>query len=161
MSFGGEGGIRRGHIVTMTMAIHNIPEGVAISLALVPRGLSVFFAVLWCILSSIPQPIFAVPSFIFVEQVCAFFAFRVAVCYARLLSHVSILLIASVPSNSPSWLGLCRWCDGICRDPGAVARVPGRHEIASDDRLGYVISIYGVLNHPSRAERHHLGCASL
>lgn len=68
MSFGGEGGIRRGHIVTMTMAIHNIPEGVAISLALVPRGLSVFFAVLWCILSSIPQPIFAVPSFLFVEQ---------------------------------------------------------------------------------------------
>ncbi|GAB9463657.1 hypothetical protein Gpo141_00001107 [Globisporangium polare] len=68
VSFGGEGGIRRGHIVTMTMAIHNIPEGVAISLALVPRGLSVFFAVLWCILSSIPQPIFAVPSFMFVEQ---------------------------------------------------------------------------------------------
>lgn len=68
VSFGGEGGVRRGHIVTMTMAIHNIPEGVAISLALVPRGLSVFFAVIWCILSSIPQPIFAVPSFMFVEQ---------------------------------------------------------------------------------------------
>ncbi|KAH7468572.1 putative zinc transporter [Phytophthora ramorum] len=46
VSFGGEGGIRRGHIVTMTMAIHNIPEGVAISLSLVPRGLSVFYAVL-------------------------------------------------------------------------------------------------------------------
>ncbi|TMW67952.1 hypothetical protein Poli38472_007624 [Pythium oligandrum] len=68
VSFGGEGGVRRGHIVTLTMAIHNIPEGVAISLALVPRGLSVFFATLWCILSSIPQPIFAVPSFMFVEQ---------------------------------------------------------------------------------------------
>lgn len=68
VSFGGEGGIRRGHIVTMTMAIHNIPEGVAISLALVPRGMSVFFAVLWCIMSSIPQPIFAVPAFLFVEQ---------------------------------------------------------------------------------------------
>lgn len=68
VSFGGEGGVRRGHIVTMTMAIHNIPEGVAISLALVPRGLSVFFATLWCILSSIPQPVFAVPSFMFVEQ---------------------------------------------------------------------------------------------
>lgn len=68
VSFGGEGGIRRGHIVTMTMAIHNIPEGVAISLALVPRGMSVFFAVLWCIFSSIPQPIFAVPSFLCVEQ---------------------------------------------------------------------------------------------
>jgi ZIP family zinc transporter len=60
--------MRRGHIVTMTMAIHNIPEGIAISLALVPRGLNVFFAILWCILSSLPQPIFAVPSFLFVEQ---------------------------------------------------------------------------------------------
>ncbi|DAZ98416.1 TPA: hypothetical protein N0F65_000130 [Lagenidium giganteum] len=68
VSFGGEGGVRRGHIVTMTMAIHNIPEGISISLALVPRGMSVFFAVLWCIFSSIPQPIFAVPSFLFVEQ---------------------------------------------------------------------------------------------
>lgn len=68
VSFGGEGGIRRGHIVTMTMAIHNIPEGVAISLSLVPRGLSVFYAVLWCIVSSVPQPIFAVPAFLFVEQ---------------------------------------------------------------------------------------------
>merc|ERR1712137_402844 len=68
VSFGGEGGIRRGHIVTMTMAIHNIPEGVAISLSLVPRGLSVFYAVLWCIVSSAPQPIFAVPAFLFVEQ---------------------------------------------------------------------------------------------
>ncbi|OWZ17171.1 Zinc (Zn2)-Iron (Fe2) Permease [Phytophthora megakarya] len=68
VSFGGEGGIRRGHIVTMTMAIHNIPEGVAISLSLVPRGLSVFYAVLWCIMSSAPQPIFAVPAFLFVEQ---------------------------------------------------------------------------------------------
>ncbi|CAH0487981.1 unnamed protein product [Peronospora farinosa] len=68
VSFGGEGGIRRGHIVTMTMAIHNIPEGVAISLSLVPRGLSVFYAVLWCIMSSVPQPIFAVPAFLFVEH---------------------------------------------------------------------------------------------
>ncbi|KAL7996168.1 hypothetical protein Plhal703r1_c41g0141511 [Plasmopara halstedii] len=42
-------GIRRGHIVTMTMAIHNISEGIAISLSLVPRRLSVFYAVLWCI----------------------------------------------------------------------------------------------------------------
>ncbi|KAI9918857.1 hypothetical protein PsorP6_011794 [Peronosclerospora sorghi] len=68
VSFGGEGGIRRGHIITMTMAIHNIPEGVAISLSLVPRGLNVFYALLWCIVSSAPQPIFAVPAFMFVEH---------------------------------------------------------------------------------------------
>nr|CCA27941.1 conserved hypothetical protein [Albugo laibachii Nc14] len=67
VSFGGEGGFHRGHVVTMTMAIHNIPEGIAISLALVPRGMSPFFAMLWAIISSIPQPIFAVPSFAFVE----------------------------------------------------------------------------------------------
>ncbi|CCI45706.1 unnamed protein product [Albugo candida] len=67
VSFGGEGGFHRGHVVTMTMAIHNIPEGIAISLALVPRGMSPFFAMLWAIISSIPQPIFAVPSYAFVE----------------------------------------------------------------------------------------------
>ncbi|KAL7683433.1 putative zinc/iron permease [Plasmopara halstedii] len=68
VSFGGEGGIRRGHIVSMTMAIHNISEGIAISLSLVPRRLSVLYAVLWCIVSSAPQPIFGVPAFLFVEQ---------------------------------------------------------------------------------------------
>ena len=44
------------------------PKGLAISLVLVPRGASVRSAAGWSIFSSLPQPIMAVPAFLFVEQ---------------------------------------------------------------------------------------------
>ncbi|CAK4675495.1 hypothetical protein LEN26_006389 [Aphanomyces euteiches] len=67
VSFGGDGGDRRGLMVSLTLAIHNIPEGLAICLVLIPRGLKLLPAILWCVFSSMPQPLFAVPSFLFVE----------------------------------------------------------------------------------------------
>lgn len=57
-----------GLLITIAMAIHNIPEGLAISLVLVPRGVSAWKAVWWSIFSSIPQVIMAVPAFIFVNH---------------------------------------------------------------------------------------------
>jgi zinc transporter ZupT len=57
-----------GIAVTIAMAVHNIPEGMAISLALAPRGISVTRAAMLSIVSSLPQPIAAIPAFIFVQQ---------------------------------------------------------------------------------------------
>jgi ZIP family zinc transporter len=48
--------------------VHNIPEGLAISLVLVPRGTSVSAAAGWSIFSSLPQPLLAVPAFLFVDK---------------------------------------------------------------------------------------------
>ena len=48
--------------------MHNIPEGLAISLVLVPRGTSVRAAAGWSIFSSLPQPLLAVPAFLFVDK---------------------------------------------------------------------------------------------
>jgi ZIP family zinc transporter len=48
--------------------VHNIPEGLAISLVLVPRGTSVKAAAGWSIFSSLPQPLLAVPAFLFVDR---------------------------------------------------------------------------------------------
>ena len=47
--------------------MHNIPEGLAISLVLVPRGASVGSAAGWSVVSSLPQPLMALPAFVFVE----------------------------------------------------------------------------------------------
>jgi zinc transporter ZupT len=55
-----------GGLITVAIAIHNIPEGLAISLVLVPRGTSPWRAALWSIFSSLPQPLMAIPAFLFV-----------------------------------------------------------------------------------------------
>lgn len=55
-----------GSFIALAIAIHNIPEGLAISLVLIPRGTSIRNAGLWSIFSSLPQPLMAVPAFLFV-----------------------------------------------------------------------------------------------
>jgi zinc transporter ZupT len=65
VSFGG--GEQFGAFISLAIAVHNIPEGLAISLVLVPRGIRVWKAGLWSIFSSLPQPLVAVPAFLFVQ----------------------------------------------------------------------------------------------
>ncbi|MEW5962461.1 MAG: ZIP family metal transporter [Pseudomonadota bacterium] len=65
VSFGGSGELAV--FITAAIAVHNIPEGLAIALVLVPRGASVAMAALWSVFSSLPQPLMAVPSYVFVE----------------------------------------------------------------------------------------------
>jgi zinc transporter ZupT len=65
VSFGG--GESFGAFISIAIAVHNIPEGLAISLVLVPKGVQVWKAAGWSIFSSLPQPLLAVPAFLFVE----------------------------------------------------------------------------------------------
>jgi zinc transporter ZupT len=65
VSFGG--GEALGLFISLALAVHNIPEGLAISLVLVPRGVGWVRAAWWSIFSSLPQPLMAVPAFLFVE----------------------------------------------------------------------------------------------
>ncbi len=64
VSFGGREGF--GNFISSAIAIHNIPEGIAIALVMIPRGVSRFKAALWSIVSSLPQPLMAVPAYLFV-----------------------------------------------------------------------------------------------
>ena len=65
VSFGG--GVTLATLITVAIAIHNIPEGVAITAVLRPQGVSVAKCAGWSVVSSLPQPIMAVPAFLFVE----------------------------------------------------------------------------------------------
>ncbi len=64
VAFGGGEGL--GLFTTAVIALQNIPEGLAISLLVVPRGGSVRRAAWSSIFSSLPQPLLAVPAFLFV-----------------------------------------------------------------------------------------------
>lgn len=65
VSFAGEEGL--GVFITTAIAFHNVPEGLAIALVLVPRGTAVWKAAAWAIFTSLPQPIMAAPAYLFVE----------------------------------------------------------------------------------------------
>jgi len=64
VSFGG--GRELGTLISLTIALHNIPEGLAISLITVPRGMGVIKSAFWSIGTSLPQPIIGVIAFLFV-----------------------------------------------------------------------------------------------
>ncbi|MEO0151582.1 MAG: ZIP family metal transporter [candidate division WOR-3 bacterium] len=73
VSFGGRENL--GILTSIAIAIHNIPEGLAISLYLISQGSSPIACLLWSIFSSVPQPIMAVPSYILVELFRPFLPF--------------------------------------------------------------------------------------
>jgi zinc transporter ZupT len=61
------GGMELATVITIAIAVHNVPEGLAISAVLRPRGTSLAACAGWSVFSSLPQPLMAVPAFLFVE----------------------------------------------------------------------------------------------
>ncbi|MGM0691868.1 MAG: ZIP family metal transporter [Pseudomonadota bacterium] len=65
VAFAGSEGLAT--FITTAIAFHNVPEGLAIALILVPRGTPVWKAGIWAIFTSLPQPLMAVPAYLFVD----------------------------------------------------------------------------------------------
>ena len=61
------GEVNFGFLLALAIAVHNIPEGVAVSLPLRARGVSLWACAGYAIVTSLPQPLFAVPSFLLVS----------------------------------------------------------------------------------------------
>lgn len=68
VSFGGKTGMKLGQFISLSLAVHNIPEGLAVALVLTSRKISKIRAGLWAVFTSLPQPLMAIPAFVFVEN---------------------------------------------------------------------------------------------
>ncbi len=66
VSFGG--GRALATAITLAVAVHNIPEGLAVSAVMRPQGASILSCMWWSFVSSVPQPLAAVPAFLFVSR---------------------------------------------------------------------------------------------
>lgn len=61
------GEVKFGWLLATAIAVHNIPEGTAVSLPLRAKGASVPRCAAYAILTSLPQPIVAVPAFLLIS----------------------------------------------------------------------------------------------
>lgn len=98
VSFGG--GEDFGLFISGAIAVHNIPEGLAISLILVPRGVPVWKSMLWSIFSSLPQPLIAVPAFMFVESFDPFLPVGLGLAAGAMIWMVFSEIIPEAMENS-------------------------------------------------------------
>ncbi|AHY47774.1 putative divalent heavy-metal cations transporter [Rubrobacter radiotolerans] len=100
VSFGG--GLELGLFITIAIAVHNIPEGLAISLVLVPRGARWTQAALWSVFSSLPQPLMAVPAFVFVEVFDALLPWGLGFAAGAMIWMVFSELLPDALEESPA-----------------------------------------------------------
>ncbi len=63
------GEVRFGLLLAIAIAVHNIPEGTAVALPLRANGVSIARCAWYAVLTSIPQPIVAVPSYALISYV--------------------------------------------------------------------------------------------
>jgi zinc transporter, ZIP family len=89
-----------GILIGVAIAVHNIPEGLAISLVLVPRGTSPRTAAAWSIFSSLPQPLMAVPAFLFVEEFSAFLPIGLGFAAGAMIWLVAVDLVPEALETS-------------------------------------------------------------
>lgn len=61
------GELRFGLLLAVAIAVHNVPEGLAVAMPLHARGVSLLRCAAYAVLTSVPQPLAAVPSFLLVS----------------------------------------------------------------------------------------------
>jgi len=61
------GDVRFGLLLAVAIAVHNIPEGTAVALPLRARGASLAACFWYAVLTSVPQPLVAVPAFLLIS----------------------------------------------------------------------------------------------
>jgi zinc transporter ZupT len=87
------GGTTLALVITAAIAVHNVPEGLAISAVLRPRGATIAACAGWSIVSSLPQPLLAVPAFLIVETVSGLLPYGIGFAAGAMVFMVLVELL--------------------------------------------------------------------
>jgi len=98
------GGTELAFLITVAIAVHNIPEGLAISAVLRPEGTSVAGCAWWSIFSSLPQPLMAVPAYLLVETVQPALPYGIGFAAGAMVFMVFLELLPEAFEDAPRWM---------------------------------------------------------
>ncbi|KAJ4893158.1 putative zinc transporter [Raphanus sativus] len=123
-------------------AVHNIPEGLAVSMVLASRGVSPQNAMLWSIITSLPQPIVAVPAFLCADAFSKFLPF----CTGFAAGCMIWMVIAEVLPDafkeaSPSQVASAATISVASMEAFSTLFENFTHDYNSEDASGFFVSL--------------------
>ena len=100
----------QGLLVTVAIGLHNVPEGLAVATVLVARGITPWHALWWTLATSLPQPVFALPSFLFVDAFSALLPLALGFAAGCMVWMVFAELIPDALADAPH-AQVNSWCN--------------------------------------------------
>jgi zinc transporter, ZIP family len=101
-----------GTMTSVAMALHNIPEGIALCLMLVPRGVSWQRSGLLAIATSLPQPLLAVPAYLLVDHFRMFIGIGMGLAAGAMLAVCVTDILPESYKHGISVQRLLAWVGG-------------------------------------------------
>ncbi|KAK4800343.1 hypothetical protein SAY86_020830 [Trapa natans] len=142
VSFVGPKGFSQGLMVTLAIAVHNIPEGLAVSMVLLSRGVSPQNAMLWSMVTSLPQPLVAVPSFICADAFNKFLPFCTGFAAGCMIwMVVGEVLPAAFKEASASEVASAAALSVAFMEALSTFFQNFSHEYSSEDASGFFVSL--------------------
>ncbi|KAJ6993165.1 hypothetical protein NC653_016328 [Populus alba x Populus x berolinensis] len=142
VSFAGSKGFSQGLLVTLAIAVHNIPEGLAVSMMLASKGVSPQNAMLWSVITSLPQPIVAVPAFMCAGAFSKFLPFCTGFAAGCMIwMVVSEVLPDAFKEASPPQVASAATISVAFMEALSTAFENFSHDYNSEDASGFFVSL--------------------
>ncbi|KAB5561838.1 hypothetical protein DKX38_006795 [Salix brachista] len=142
VSFAGSKGFSQGLLVTLAIAVHNIPEGLAVSMMLASKGFSPQNAMLWSVITSLPQPIVAVPAFMCADAFSKFLPFCTGFAAGCMIwMVVAEVLPDAFKEASPPQVASAATISVAFMEALSTAFENFSHDYSSEDASGFFVSL--------------------